>query len=190
MGDIDKHLLKYEKVLNNPYDTSSRPLAKTMMTFMVKGLFTDLQFPYAFFPCCEVSNDLLWECIFRLEKCGVKVLFVTADGASTNRALFQKHDSSSSMVYKVPNKYADDRNIYFFSDPPQLTKTTRNCWASQNRKLMVCLIAYKYFFTYDFRSVMGSISLGNILRLFTLRILGLRDVVHGWFQSLNMKISI
>jgi len=68
MGDIDEQLLTYEKVLNNPYDTSPRPLAKTMMTFMVKGLFTDLQFPYAFFPCCDVSNDLLhrplWECIF------------------------------------------------------------------------------------------------------------------------------
>ena len=49
MGDIYKHLLNYEKVFNNPYDTSSRPLAKTMMTSMVKGLFTDLQFPYAFF---------------------------------------------------------------------------------------------------------------------------------------------
>ena len=148
VGDIDEQLLKYEKVLNDPYDTSSKPLAKSMMTFMVKGLFTDLQFPYAFFHCCEVSNDLLhrplWECIYQLEKCGFKVLFVTADGASTNRALFQKHDSSSSMVYKVPNKYADDRNIYFFSDLPHLMKTTRNCWASPNRQLTVCLTVYKH----------------------------------------------
>jgi len=141
-----RYRCKYEKVMNDPYDASPRPLAKTMMTFMVKGLFSDLQFPYAFFPCCETSNDLLhrplWECIFRLEKCRFKVLFITADGASTNRALFQNHDSASSMVYKVPNKYVDDRSIYFFSDPPHLMKTTRNCWASPNQKLMVCLIAY------------------------------------------------
>jgi len=50
MGDIDKQLLKYEKVLNNPYDTTPRPLAKTMMTFKVKGLFTNLQFSLCIFP--------------------------------------------------------------------------------------------------------------------------------------------
>ena len=33
MGDIDEQLLTYEKVLNNSYDTSPRPLAKTMMIF-------------------------------------------------------------------------------------------------------------------------------------------------------------
>lgn len=143
LGEINEHLLKYEKALNDPYNTGTKQLAKTMMTFMVKGIFTSLQFPYAFFPCCGISNDLLhkplWECIYRLEKCGFKVLFITADGASTNRALFQKHDSSSSLVYKVPNKYAtDERNIYFISDPPHLIKTTRNCWASSQRQLMVC----------------------------------------------------
>jgi len=142
LGEINEHLIRYEKALNDPYDTRTKDLAKTMMTFMVKGIFTTLQFPYAFLPCSEISNDLLhkplWECIYRLERCGFKVVFITADGASTNRAMFQKHDSSSSLVYKVPNKYASEqRDIFFISDPPHLIKTTRNCWASPHRRLTV-----------------------------------------------------
>ena len=47
------------------------PLAKSMMVFMVRGLFTKLQFPYAQFPVMSVSGDQLykpfWEAIGRLE---------------------------------------------------------------------------------------------------------------------------
>ena len=44
-------------------------IAKTMIVFMVKGLFTSLAFPYAFFPCATVSGDMLykplWDCILQ-----------------------------------------------------------------------------------------------------------------------------
>jgi len=89
-----------------------------------------------------LSGDLLhkplWDCVYRLENCGFKVVFVTADGASVNRALFRKHDSSSKLVHKVPNKYSSDgQYIFFFSDPPHRLKTARNCWASKHRILKV-----------------------------------------------------
>lgn len=143
LGDINEHLLKYEKALSS--GDESKDLAKTMMVFMVRSLFTSLQFPYAMLPCCNISGELLhqplWECIFRLERCGFKVLFVTADGASTNRSLFKMHGPSKSLVYKAKNKFSgDDRNVYFFSDPPHLIKTTRNCWASKYRQLTVSLL--------------------------------------------------
>ncbi len=48
-----------------------------MMVFMVRGLFTKLQFAYAQFPCSKVSGDLLydpfWEAVYRVERCGLKV---------------------------------------------------------------------------------------------------------------------
>ena len=137
LGEINEHLLKYEKAMKDPCN-----VAKTVMMFMVKGDFTELQFPYTFFPCCDVSGYLLhkpmWDCIYRLERCGFKVLFVTADGASVNHALFRKHDSPNKLLYKVPSKYANDgRQIFFFSDPPHLLKTARNCWASSYRTLKV-----------------------------------------------------
>ena len=69
--------------LNNPYQagdeqlTKTAQLAKTIVVFMVRGLFSKLQFPYAQFPCDNLSGDLLydpfWEAVGRLENCGFKV---------------------------------------------------------------------------------------------------------------------
>ncbi len=54
--------------------------AKTMMVFTVRGLFNSLQFPYAQFPCAEVSGELLyhpfWEAVRRVENWGLKVCIV------------------------------------------------------------------------------------------------------------------
>ena len=98
LGDANEQLLKYEKSLSGGNDY--KDLAKTMIVFMVKGLFTILQFLYAMLPYCNLSGDLLhqplWECIFRSERCGFKVLFVTVNGASTNQSLFKMHGPPKS----------------------------------------------------------------------------------------------
>ena len=64
---------------------------------------------------------------------------ITCDGASANRRFLTLHGTKSSdVVYKVRNKYAsDDRFLYFFSDPPHLIKTARNCLASGVRCMQV-----------------------------------------------------
>ena len=55
-------------------DPPAPTLAKSMMVFMVRELFTAFRFPYAQLPC---STDLLfepfWESIFRLKRIGFKV---------------------------------------------------------------------------------------------------------------------
>ena len=76
LGDVNEHLLQFEASLLE--DKPAPPqLAKTMIVFMVRGLFSKLQFPYAQFPCAKLSGDLLykpfWEAIGRLENCGFKV---------------------------------------------------------------------------------------------------------------------
>ena len=52
-------------------------LANSMMTFMVRGLFTHLEYPYVYFPTCNVTGSLLidplWETVDRLERHGFKV---------------------------------------------------------------------------------------------------------------------
>ena len=72
---MDEMHIKEDLVFDH-YRTSP-PLAKSMMVFMVRGLFTTLQFPYAQFPVMSVSGDQLyepfWEAIGRLENCGLKV---------------------------------------------------------------------------------------------------------------------
>lgn len=92
--------------------------------------------------CLYVRNimqlfALMYTCI-HFHRLSLKVRGLTCDGLSANRRFFKLHDPSSKIVYKVPNPYAEDgRQLYFFSDPPHLLKTTRNGWASTKRRLWV-----------------------------------------------------
>ena len=70
----------------------------------------------------------------------MKVVGATFDGATNNRRMIKLHDTSAALTHKVKNIHSNDgaRDIFFFSDPPHLIKTTRNCWASKCRFLWVC----------------------------------------------------
>ena len=120
--------------------SSGRPIAKTMMVFMVRGIFTDIKFPYAQFPLLSgIGYDLfplIWQTIDRLECNGIHVIGITADGASINRKLFRLHSPTEALVYKTTNVYTR-REVFFFSDPPHLLKTIRNAFANPNRNLWV-----------------------------------------------------
>ena len=76
LGNVSDHLAAERAAIEGSQD-DQHPLAKTMMVFMVKGLFTPLRFPYAQFPCTSVTGDLLfhpfWQAIFRLERMEFKV---------------------------------------------------------------------------------------------------------------------
>ncbi len=62
----------------------------------------------------------------------------TLDGASVNRRLIKLHDPTVALVHKVPNPFSsDEREFYFFADPPHLIKTVRNCWSSKARDMWV-----------------------------------------------------
>ena len=147
-GDTNKLLLQFEQQVQGESDdeTASEPLAKTMFVFMVRGVFSSLQFPYLQLPCATITGDLLfdpfWETVYRLERLGLQVLAATADGASTNRRLIKIHKlrrKRGEITYKVLNPYAaEKRYLYFFSDPPHLLKTLRNALASAKRHLWVC----------------------------------------------------
>ncbi len=77
LGDINRYLDAFERALSSSSDDAPPPLAKTVMVFMVRGLFNKLQFAYAQFPCCQVRGDKLydpfWEAVCRIEMCGLKV---------------------------------------------------------------------------------------------------------------------
>ena len=91
----------------------SRPLAKTMMVFMVRSLFCDISFPFAIaqFPMSSAQAHnvfpLLWQVIDRLELDDIHVLGVTADGVSVNWKVFQMH-GSSPWTHKCINLYSSE----------------------------------------------------------------------------------
>ena len=153
LGDINGYLRDFEHQLaqeSKSSGTSSRPVAKTVAVFMVRGLFSSLQFPYAVFPSCSIKGSdlfpLLWEAIGRLTRNGFHVFAVTADGCKSNRKLFQLHSKDSKPVYKVENVFSPERHmVYFICDPPHLLKTIRNCLASDKRNLWVCTLYLCYW---------------------------------------------
>lgn len=151
MGDLNNEFSEYEKLVNNSSSSTkpaSRTPAKTILTFMVRGLVTDLAFPYAIFPSmspkgCDIF-PLLWEAIERLTRSGFRIMAVTGDGASCNRRLFQMHATGREKIYKIKNVFSADKHlIYFFVDPPHLIKTIRNCLASNRRSLWVSVSFFK-----------------------------------------------
>ena len=82
LGSVNNHLLQFEQnteMSSTIMDSSS--IAKTMLVFMVRGMFTKLQFCYAQFPCSKLTvdqlYDLFWEAVGRIENCGLKVQRVT-----------------------------------------------------------------------------------------------------------------
>jgi hypothetical protein len=156
VGDINNYLLAFQKSLE---DAQPR-LAKTMLVFMVRRLFgSTLNFPYAQFATKDLCGDQIfdpfWDTVYHLERCGLKVIASTADGAAPNRTFFSIHlpsKSSNPTDYKTKNPFANDRFIYFFSDPPHLLKTIRNCIANNKRQLWVkiqlCMYAVIHLYTH------------------------------------------
>lgn len=69
----------------------------------------------------------------------IQVVGATLDGAAANRRLLKMHNPNEKISYKVQNPHATDgRELFFFSDACHLIKTTRNCFASKGRRLVVC----------------------------------------------------
>ena len=109
-----------------------------MLAFMVRGIFSGLEFPYAHFPTKGATGEelfpIVWDGVRNLEESGLRVMVITCDGASPNRKFFKMHTTSKqtgTVTYKTKNPYSPDgREVYFMSDVPHLIKTTRNCWSN------------------------------------------------------------
>ena len=76
-GNVNDHLLSFEQSISEETHDDVDELAKTMLVFMVRGLFSRLRFPYAQFPSLSLTGDLLfnpfWQAVYRLERMEFKV---------------------------------------------------------------------------------------------------------------------
>ena len=157
IGEVNNHLNDFERSLKE--DNPVTPLATSMLVIMIRGLFSNISFPYAQFPCTELSGyhlyNIFWEAVGRQELCGFRVMGLICDGLSANRRLFRISSSETAGIpYKVLNPYSDNgRYIYFFSNPPHLMKTTRNAWASEKRSLWVSYTPSQRLFIFSYNVV-------------------------------------
>lgn len=116
---------------------SEKTLATHALLFFVRGVSSDLEFPLAYFATKILTATqiapLFWRCVAILERnCNLWVIATVCDGASPNRKFFKLHkgmdgNSCQDVVYRTINIFCRQRYIYFFSDPPHLVKTVRNC---------------------------------------------------------------
>ena len=74
LGDINMHLHRFEQRIKSQSSDfqSIDDIAKSMLVVMVRGLFSNLNYPYAQFPCADPTGDALfdpfWEAVMRLER--------------------------------------------------------------------------------------------------------------------------
>ena len=128
LGDPDLNFVSAEKEI---------PLATHMLVIYLRGICTDLKYPFANFATTAVTSfqllPIFWNSVFYLEKaCNLWVIAVVSDGASANRKFYRLHrkignEAENEVTYRVVNLHAKHRHIYFFADPPHLLKTSRNC---------------------------------------------------------------
>ncbi|XP_078339128.1 uncharacterized protein LOC111100775 [Crassostrea virginica] len=136
LGSVGNQLCELERVLKRKTRCSSDGVAKFVLVLMVRGVTSDLKFPFAAFSTAGVTADFLypivWKAISILEvTVKVKVLFCTCDGASANRRFFKLHArEGDNFIHKTINPHDTTREIFFISDVPHLLKTARNCFSN------------------------------------------------------------
>ena len=79
LGEVNDNLAKLEQATSDSADVKEDPqMARSMLVFLVRGLFSKLLFPYAQFPCSALSGDQIyqpfWEAVGRIELYGLKVI--------------------------------------------------------------------------------------------------------------------
>ncbi|KAK3924128.1 DNA transposase [Frankliniella fusca] len=147
-GDIIgyAHLRKVEKDLADmeaeiSSSNFSPSLAKTVLVFLVQGVSNPLLGVVGIYPSKDLSSSQLfsrvWDVIYTMESCGLKVLSLICDGAAMNKKFFRIHPGVDALQVGSDNVYAtknlaatEERLLYFMVDPPHLLKTLRNCLAN------------------------------------------------------------
>ena len=94
LGNINDELLSFEQEFLS--DQDHQPIANHLLVLMVRGIFFKLEFPLVHFGTTGVTADqlffpIVWEGVRQVEGIGLKVIFITADGASPNRKFFKMH---------------------------------------------------------------------------------------------------
>lgn len=135
LGEATNHLDNYEEPKHSK-------VAKTVVVLMVRGLVSDLLFPYAMFAAASLTGPdifpLVWKAVGRLTLLGFRPLVITCDGAKNNRKMFAMHGDKNT--YKTVNIFSHDcHQIFFISDPPHLLKCIRNCFYNKTRNLWVSI---------------------------------------------------
>ena len=120
---------------------------------MVRGIFSNLCYPFAYFASTGFTPAQLYPCTLEateiLMSLGSSVCAYVCDGASLNRKFFKLIAAGSDDdFYWARNPVEKGKKIYMIFDAPQLLKTTRNCLENSccNKKTRNLHVSYQNFY--------------------------------------------
>ena len=152
MGEINEEIKKFQETFEEDSTAYEHNLSSHVIVYMVRGIFTNLAYPFAYFGSNGFSSAQLYPCTLEATKIltsiGFHVRAFVSDGATPNRKFYKMMCTDDpDNINWTWNPFEEDEKIYFFSDPPHLLKTTRNCmensqWNCKTRNLHVsCLFS-------------------------------------------------
>ena len=156
MGEINEEFRSFQDKVEQKCESGKeieRDFASYVLVYMVRGIFSKLCYPFAYFASTGFTAAQLYPCTLEatkvLSSLGFCVRAYVCDGASPNRKFFKLMAAGAEDdFYWTWNPVEKRKKIYFFSDTPHLLKTTRNClensfWNKNTRNMHVSI---SYFF--------------------------------------------
>ncbi|XP_052130258.1 uncharacterized protein LOC113209909 [Frankliniella occidentalis] len=146
LDDVTQELLQLQHTVaaaaeGVPVTPLTPPLAKTMMTYMVKGTSSGIKNVVAAYSCAGTTKEDLyrhsWEVVEKCECSGIKIIAIVCDGSGLNRAFIDMNPPKTTqhgVTFDTVNPYDPSRSIFFISDVPHLVKTVRNCFSNSGYK--------------------------------------------------------
>ena len=110
LGDINDQLQRLERDCQS--GAHQPEIVKHVLVIMIRGILFKLNFHLAHFATGALTAEqifpIVWEGIRLVETFDLKVMCITADGASPNRKIFKMHTGSpaDSVTYRTRNRYA------------------------------------------------------------------------------------
>ena len=163
LGDVNEELRSFRcSHSNESADDIGRDFATHVLVFMVRGIFTSLQYPFGYFATMGASAAEIYPCAMEairiLTAINLKVRALVSDGASPNRK-FYVIVTDGVKNFSGFNPHSPNQCIYVIFDPPHLMKTTRNNaensnWNNNTRYLFVSYFNFPLLFCL-FESVGG-----------------------------------
>ena len=130
MGELNESINEFQRGCDEGKSELDRQFSKYVNMFMVRGIFSNLCYPFGYHASVGFTADqlfpLVWEATRVLEMIGFMVRVWVCDGASPNRKLFSINVVEDGADNWTWNIFAEDnRKIFFMSDVPPLDENNK-----------------------------------------------------------------
>lgn len=121
---FDEMKIKKQYLYNKLDDETLKP-ANNVQVAMIRGLFGNWKQPVFFDYDCNMTKEVIFKIITRIERSGFQVVATVCDLGGSNRGVLKVLEVTHEKPW-FPNPIDTSRNVYVFADVPHLLKLIRN----------------------------------------------------------------